>query len=95
MKVGDFVKVDFVRSNHLDPEKGIGWFAHDVIVQVTKIYDPTFCFQFNGQLCFALQENAKKVKNNTPDLFEAQKITYTKERYDFLQRLKEFENEID
>lgn len=84
MKVGDMVRVQCVRSNHLDPKKGIGWFASDVIVQVERVNDLTFCFIFGGELHYELQSECKPVERQTGSLFgEECKMIYMKDSLEY------------
>lgn len=90
LKPGDMVMVDFVRSNHLDAEKGIGWYAYNVVVTVDRITDLTFFFQFMSEWHWALKNDVKRVKNKNPTLFsEDHKVNYAKDELSFrISRLK-------
>lgn len=84
--VGNYVVVPSVRSNHLDPENGIGWTASEVIVNVTRVNDLTFCFEFNNELHYELKNDVKKTKSS-PNMFgELDKVKYAKDGLDY--RLK-------
>ena len=86
LQVGQFVRVDFVRSNILDTDNGIGWFAHDVVVVVSKVMDLTFCFEFNGQLHYGLKNDVHVVNKAPKDNIELNKILYASN--DFYYRMK-------
>ena len=45
-KIGDFIKVDFVRSNILT--EATGWYAENVFVKIENVYAVTVSFQFNS-----------------------------------------------
>jgi len=81
-KVGDTVLMPFVRSHHLDPQKGIGWYVNNVKVKVDRINESTFCFWFNNEYHFYGIEEAKIIKDNSISLFsEEEKIIYTKDTF--------------
>jgi hypothetical protein len=92
IKIGNFVRAVIVRSNHLDPKKGIGWIASDVVVQVERVYDFTFCFIFGGELHYELQSECKPVKMQTGSLFsEETKICYMKDSIEYRLSLEYME----
>lgn len=84
LAVGDWVCVPVVRTQHtLDFEKGLGWVANNVIVQVKVINDLTFCFEFNGEYHYELKDEVKKTKQR-PSLFaESEKIRYAKRSFSY------------
>lgn len=84
LKVGEYVIATSVRTQKiLDKEKGLGWWAYDVVVLVTKVMDLTFCFEFNGELHYELKDNVKRTKQR-PNLFnEMDKIKYAKDDLDY------------
>ena len=84
IKIGINVLVPHVRSNHLDLQKGIGWYARNVIVEVSKINDLTFCFEFNAETHFELINEVKVFSSNQTELFKQNsKITYAKDSYEY------------
>lgn len=86
LAVGDYVVVPSVRSGHLDFENGIGWIAYDVIVQVSRVNDLTFCFDFNGEVHYALKNDVKKTKSRPNKFGEIDKVKYGKDSLEY--RLK-------
>lgn len=75
MTTGDYVQVDFVRSEILTESNG--WFAHDVIVQVEQVFSVTFTFHFNGIKHWSGIDDAKPIKSVDSELSDQQdKIVY-------------------
>ena len=89
LEVGEYVVVPLVRTQKiLDRENGLGWWANDVIVKVTKVMDLTFCFELNGEIHYALKDNVKRTKQR-PNLFNEQdKINYAKDDLNYRLRIK-------
>jgi hypothetical protein len=89
ISIGDWVMIDNVRSNHLDPENGIGWYAMNVTVQCTRVHDYTFRFQFNGEEHFALKSEVKLTSKPKLSLFgESEKIEYAKDSFNYRMKLQ-------
>lgn len=82
--VGDWIQVSDVRTQGtLDYQKGLGWVAYDVIVQITKVNDLTIGFNFNGEFHLALKDEVKKTKKR-PSLFgEYETIKYAKNSIEY------------
>lgn len=69
MEIGTKVTVPFVRSNYLDRDNGLGWTARNVSVEVKRINDLTFCFDYNNEYHFGLISEAKPTYTNQTRLF--------------------------
>lgn len=94
MKVGDIVQVNYIRSNHCDKKKGIGWYVSGKInVIVDRVNDLTFCFWFNGEFHYELQDECRPsvIKTYIPEK-ELAKVKYSKDSFEY--RLK-VEYDID
>lgn len=84
LNVGDTVLVENVRSNHLDIEKGIGWFAKKVYVKISRINDLTICFEFNGETHYELKKDCVLFNNRKiEDITELRKIKLAKDSLDY------------
>ncbi len=79
LKVGDWVEVEMVRSNLMDPENGIGWRAYNVTVQVIKVNDLTFIYEFNGEKHYELKNDVTKTNVKQTLFPETSKIIYEKD----------------
>lgn len=86
MKTGDIVQVDFIRSNHLDRDKGIGWWVYNATVVVNKFVSKNGCesvwFDFNGETKCLPADRCRVVKSL--DLFS--NIEYAKDDYFFVNK---------